>query len=163
RLLVVTQFYHQDQVKYHNQPYFHKLSFQFTMKTAIVGAGLMGLTTAYYLSEAPQAPGSSITIVEKRSAPASATTHPNPAPLTPFYYCPNHFPAFFAYLLRAFARAELRVKLSWDLIKWGASFLGNCTFHAFQHGTCQLYTLGVYSQDLTLQLTRSWYFRDLHL
>ena len=51
------------------------------MHVAVLGAGVTGVTTAYYLAEL----GHSVTLIERASSPAAATSYANGAQLSYSY------------------------------------------------------------------------------
>jgi D-amino-acid dehydrogenase len=97
------------------------------MHVAVLGAGVVGVTTAYYLAEA----GHDVTIVDRESDVAQSCSLANGAQLSYSYVDAMASPAFLAKmpgLLAGIDRAiRVRPPINMDLIRWGFSFLGQCS------------------------------------
>jgi D-amino-acid dehydrogenase len=97
------------------------------MRIAIVGAGLLGVASAYYLSKE----GHEILVVDRQSAPACETSFANASLLTPNHSFSWAGPGAPWLLLKSLWRANsgLRLKphLNRQLLDWGLRFLRNCT------------------------------------
>jgi D-amino-acid dehydrogenase len=97
------------------------------MRIAIIGAGLLGVASAYYLSKE----GHEVLVVDRQSAPARETSFANASLLTPNHSFSWAGPDAPWLLLRSLWRADsgLRVKphLNRQLLDWGLRFLRNCT------------------------------------
>jgi D-amino-acid dehydrogenase len=97
------------------------------MHVAVLGAGVVGITTAYYLTEA----GHDVTIVDRESDVAQSCSLANGAQLSYSYVDAMASPAFLAKmpgLLAGIDRAiRVRPPINMDLMRWGLSFLGQCS------------------------------------
>jgi len=97
------------------------------MHIAVLGAGVVGVTTAYYLAEA----GHDVTIVDRETEIARNCSLGNGAQLSYSYVDAMASPAFLAKmpgLLAGIDRAiRVRPPVNMDLIRWGLSFLGQCS------------------------------------
>jgi len=97
------------------------------MRIAIVGAGLLGVASAYYLAKE----GHEILVVDRQSAPARETSFANASLLTPNHSFSWAAPGAPWLMLRSLWQADsgLRFKphLNSQLIDWGLRFLRNCT------------------------------------
>lgn len=97
------------------------------MHIAVLGAGVVGVTTAYYLAKA----GHDVTIVDRETKIAQSCSLGNGAQLSYSYVDAMASPAFLAKmpgLLAGIDRAiRVRPPVNMDLIRWGLSFLGQCS------------------------------------
>ena len=96
------------------------------MKIAIVGAGIIGVTTAYELA----ADGHEVTVFERRGAAAEETSFANAGVVAPGYVTPWAAPGMPAKVLRYLFSRHAPVKLQWPLsardLAWMARWLGAC-------------------------------------
>lgn len=97
------------------------------MHIAVLGAGVVGVTTAYYLAEA----GHDVTILDREPEIAQSCSLGNGAQLSYSYVDAMASPAFLAKmpgLLAGIDRAiRVRPPVNKDLMRWGFSFLGQCS------------------------------------
>lgn len=95
------------------------------MKIIIIGAGVIGSTTAYYLSKA----GHDVNVVDRQEGPALETSFANAGMLTPSMADPWNAPGIFKTLVSTIGNPHspflLRLKALPSLIGWGFSFLNN--------------------------------------
>jgi D-amino-acid dehydrogenase len=97
------------------------------MRIAIIGAGLLGVASAYYLAKE----GHEILVLDRQSAPARETSFANASLLTPNHAFSWAAPGAPWLLLKSLwqANSGLRLKphLNGQLLDWGLRFLRNCT------------------------------------
>jgi len=97
------------------------------MRIAIVGAGLLGVASAYYLAKE----GHEILVVDRQSAPAREASFANASLLTPNHSFSWAAPGAPWLLLKSLWQADsgLRLKphMNGQLLDWGVRFLRNCT------------------------------------
>lgn len=95
------------------------------MRAIVLGAGVVGVTTAYYLSRQ----GYQVTVVDRASDVASATSHANGAQLSYGFADALATPAFARTIpaLLAGRNFATRIRVTPQLIPWGLRFLGQCT------------------------------------
>jgi D-amino-acid dehydrogenase len=88
------------------------------MKVAVIGAGIIGITTAYELA----ADGHEVTVFERRSAAAEETSFANAGVVAPGYVTPWAAPGMpgkvFAHLFSQHASVSLSLPLSRADIAW---------------------------------------------
>ena len=93
------------------------------MKALVIGGGLLGISTAYYLGRR----GWRVTVVERRHAPGLETSYANGALLSPSMPEPWNAPGCARVLLRSLGRRDaalqLRLKALPRLARWGIEFL----------------------------------------
>ncbi|MBT5859941.1 MAG: FAD-dependent oxidoreductase, partial [Alphaproteobacteria bacterium] len=97
------------------------------MKVLVLGAGVIGVTTAHYLRRQ----GAEVTVVDRQPAPGLETSFANGGHLSFGQALPWAAPEAPLQLLTMAGRrdAPLRLAARWDpeLWRWGAKFLRNCT------------------------------------
>ena len=102
------------------------------MHVVVIGAGLAGVSTAYYLHQA----GVSVTVVERQPAAGRETSYANGAMLTPSLSDPWNSPGVFGQLIRNLGRADAPMLLHLSalprLAGWGTRFLSNARRHRFE-------------------------------
>lgn len=105
------------------------------MKILIIGSGLMGVTTAYLLSES----GHEVTVLDRGTGPARETSFANAALLTPSMSDPWNAPGCWRLLLASFGRSDTAFKLDLralpSLMGWGVTFLRNSRKATFQRNS----------------------------
>jgi len=97
------------------------------MKVCVLGAGVVGLTTAWEFAER----GYEVTLVDRRRESGAETSFANGAQLSYAYVAPLAAPETLmklpALLLSPAAPIRLRPSLDPDLARWGLKFLRACT------------------------------------
>ncbi|MDO8878248.1 MAG: D-amino acid dehydrogenase [Pseudolabrys sp.] len=95
------------------------------MKIGILGAGVVGLTSAWWLAEA----GHQVVIVDRHATPGAEASRANGAQLSYNFVAPFASPAMLRKLPGMLLSGEdaVRVSPSLDLVRWGIGFLRACT------------------------------------
>ena len=123
------------------------------MKIAIVGAGIIGVTTAYELA----ADGHEVTVFERRGAAAEETSFANAGVVAPGYVTPWAAPGMPAKVLRYLFSRHAPVKLQWPLsardLAWMARWLGACNQSTYLANRARMQRLAFYSRARLHQLT----------
>lgn len=118
------------------------------MKIAIIGSGLLGLSTAYHLMQE----GHQVTIVERQADSALETSFANGGLLTPSLCEPWNAPGVLFEMLKWIGREDspllLRPKALPSLILWGLSFLRNSTPSRYEESTFRNVRLAKYNLDV---------------
>ncbi len=119
------------------------------MKIIVLGAGVVGTTTAYFLAEA----GHAVTVIERQSAPGAETSFANGAQISACHAKPWAAPGIpFKALGWMFTEdAPLLFKpLRWDpaLWAWGLRFLANCTAARGTINMDRTLRVALYSRDV---------------
>lgn len=125
------------------------------MKTVILGAGIVGVTTAYYLAKS----GREVTVIDRQPGVARETSYANAGLVAPGHAYTWASPKAPKILLKSLFREgqALRLRLNADprMWAWGLQFLRNCTAERFRLNTTRKLHLCVYSQRKLQELTAS--------
>jgi len=123
------------------------------MHVVVLGAGLLGVTTAYYLARE----GHKVTVVDRQPEPARETSFANAGLLTPGHAYAWASPRAPMILLKSLWRADtaLRWRLKPDprMWAWGLKFLANCSAARNRYNTVVKVRLCLYSLAETAQVT----------
>lgn len=115
------------------------------MHIVVVGAGLIGVTSAYRLQRA----GHTVTVVERESAVARGASYANGGMLTPSMADPWNAPGVWKELLRSLGRADapmlVRLHAVPSLLRWGLKFLAASSSTRFAANTLRNLRLAAYS------------------
>ena len=116
------------------------------MKVIVLGAGVIGVTTAWYLNRL----GCEVTVVDRQAAPAAETSFANGGQVSVSHAEPWANPSAPLKALRWLAQedAPLLFRLRADLRQWlwGLAFLRECTPARTRHNIEQIVRLGIYSR-----------------
>ncbi|RZU00745.1 D-amino acid dehydrogenase [Rivibacter subsaxonicus] len=117
------------------------------MKVIVLGAGIIGVSTAWYLLEE----GHEVTLVDRQPDAALETSFANGAQISVSFCEPwaNAAAPFKVarWLLRDDSPLLFRPRLDHHQWRWGLSFLGQCSDAAFERNVRQLVALGRYSHE----------------
>jgi D-amino-acid dehydrogenase len=125
------------------------------VKTLVLGGGVVGVTTAYFLARA----GHEVTLVEQQDALGLEATGGNAGIIAPghsFAWASPRAPHMLWQSLRG-AETAIRVRLTADpqLYAWGLRFLRECTSARARRNTLIKLRLCQYSQGVLNELVRS--------
>ncbi|MET0332862.1 MAG: D-amino acid dehydrogenase [Rhizobacter sp.] len=117
------------------------------MRVVVLGAGIIGISTAWYLLEH----GHEVTVVDRQPDAALETSFANGAQISVSYCEPWAHPSAPLKVLKWLAHDDspllFRPQLDVHQWRWGLSFLANCTLAAFERNVTQLVALGRYSHE----------------
>ena len=132
------------------------------MHICVLGAGVIGVTSAYRLLEA----GHQVTLVDAAALPGSQTSWGNGAQLSYSYVAPladasvwTHWPH---YLFSPQSPLTLRPKMDPAQWRWLLQFLAACNAKTTQKTTIELLRLAFFSRDQLMQLTQATPFNFQH-
>ncbi|WP_219212988.1 D-amino acid dehydrogenase [Variovorax boronicumulans] len=124
------------------------------MKVIVMGAGVIGVATAWYLRQA----GHEVTVLERNAGAARETSFGNGGQISVSHAEPWANPSAPFKLLKWLGRedAPLLFRLRADPAQWmwGLKFLGECGAKRSTRNMVQLLNLGTYSRDSLQQLRR---------
>ncbi|NNC76346.1 MAG: FAD-dependent oxidoreductase [Woeseiaceae bacterium] len=120
------------------------------MRTIVLGAGVIGVTTAYYLA----AEGHEVTVVDRASNVASATSHANGGQLSYGFADALATPAFARTIpaLLAGRNFASKIRVTPRLIPWGLKFLAQCTSWRARSTAITMLTMAKASAELMSEL-----------
>src|SRR6476661_11140557 len=117
------------------------------MQIMVLGGGVIGVTTAYYLAEA----GHEVTVLDRQKGPALETSFANAGELSYGYASPWAGPGIplkaIKWLLMTDGPLVLRPKLDPRMWIWGLQLLANCTERAYAVNKGRMVRLAEYSRD----------------
>ena len=122
------------------------------MKVVVLGAGVIGVTSAWYLAQA----GHEVTVIDRQPAPALETSFANAGEISPGYASPWAAPGIpmkaLKWLFMEHAPLIVQPKPDWAKISWLARMLMNCTADAYAVNKSRMVRLAEYSRDCLIQL-----------
>ncbi len=123
------------------------------MKTLVLGGGLIGICTAYFLARA----GHDVTVIERKSAAGMDTSYANGGQLSAGQSIPwanPHAPFLLAkWLGRANAPLVFHpLKADAALWRWGMTFLRNCLPGRTRDNAQKIVRLALYSRDMVAEI-----------
>ncbi|NTG47761.1 D-amino acid dehydrogenase [Agrobacterium rhizogenes] len=116
------------------------------MKVTILGAGVIGVTTAYQLAKA----GHDVTVVDRQAAPALETSFANAGEVSFGYCSPWAAPGIpqkaLKWLFMKHAPLILRPKVDTAMLSWLVKMLSNCTSERYAVNKSRMLRLADYSR-----------------
>ena len=116
------------------------------MKVIILGGGVIGVTTAWFLAKA----GHDVTVLERRPGPALETSFANAGEISPGYSSPWAAPGLplkaAKWLFMHYRPLVVRPALDPAMIAWGIRLLANCTTARYQRNKSRMMRLAEYSR-----------------
>ncbi|ATE65778.1 D-amino acid dehydrogenase [Rhizorhabdus dicambivorans] len=117
------------------------------MKVIILGAGVIGVTSAYFLAEQ----GCDVTVLDSQPGPGLGTSFANAGEITPAAAAPWASPGIVGQLARWLMseRSPVAIRPSLDpgLLRWVGAFLGQCNAASFQRNRATMVALSRYSRE----------------
>ena len=122
------------------------------MKVVVLGAGVIGVTSAWYLARA----GHEVTVIDRQPGPSLETSFANAGEISPGYSSPWAAPGIPMKAIKwmFMKHAPLIIQPRPDLHKlgWMARMLANCTTAAYQENKRRMVRLAEYSRDCLIDL-----------
>lgn len=116
------------------------------MKIIVLGAGVIGITTAYYLNQA----GHEVTVIDRAALPSQMTSFANGGQLSYSYTDPTAQPYLLAQLpslmWHYYAPLTIRFSLSPAFLRWTWLFLRNCQQQRVIENTLKTLKLAFHSR-----------------
>ena len=123
-------------------------------KIIIIGGGIIGLSTAYYL----EAEGHEVVIVDKGNLKEGAS-HLNAGYLTPSHIVPMAAPGMISkgmrWMFDASSPFYIKPRMNKDLISWGIKFMKSCTPNHVQRSLKTILDINLLSKELYLEMQQS--------
>ncbi len=143
------------------------------MRVVVLGAGVMGVTTAYYLAK----DGCEVTVVDRQNKVAAETSYGNAGMISTGHALPWASPRAPKILLKSLWRKDvgfrLRPRALPFLAGWGLRFLRECTAEGVRRNAERKHRISAYSQRCLVEIRAStklaydeavggllYYFRD---
>ena len=117
------------------------------MKVVIIGGGIIGLSSAYYLKES----GHEVTVIDQTDMTQNCS-YGNAG-----YVCPSHFVPLatpgivkqgLKWMLNSKSPFYVQPRLSWSLIEWGLKFMKMATPENVERAAVPLRDIAIFSQKL---------------
>ncbi|MBT9506500.1 D-amino acid dehydrogenase [Rhodoferax sp.] len=123
------------------------------MKIAVIGAGIIGVTTAYELA----CDGHEVTVMERRAAAAEETSFANAGIVAPGYVTPWAAPGMpskvIQHLFSRYAPVKVGLPLSLRELAWMWRWYRACQPETYLANRAQLQSLALYSRDRLHHIT----------
>lgn len=123
------------------------------MKIAVIGAGIIGITTAYELA----ADGHEVTVFERRGATAEEASFANAGIVAPGYVAPWAAPGMpgkvLSHLFSRHAAVKLSLPLSGRELAWLWKWLRACKLETYLANRSRLQRLALYSRERLAHLS----------
>lgn len=117
------------------------------MKVVVLGGGVVGVTSAWYLAKA----GHEVTVIDRQSGPALETSFANAGELSFGYTSPWAAPGIpmkaMKWLMMEHAPLILRPRPDWAMIRWTLMMLRNCTSSRYALNKGRMLRVSDYSRQ----------------
>lgn len=125
------------------------------MQVLVLGSGVIGVSTAYYLARA----GHQVTVVDRQQAPAMETSYANAGEVSPGYSAPWAGPGVplkaIKWMLMRHSPLVIKPALDPAMWRWGLAMLRNCTEARYRVNKARMVRLAEYSRDCLRELRES--------
>ncbi|WP_454694881.1 D-amino acid dehydrogenase [Achromobacter aegrifaciens] len=125
------------------------------MHVIVLGSGVIGTTTAYYLARQ----GAKVTVLDRQPAAAQETSYANAGQVSPGYSTPWAAPGIplkaIKWLFQKHAPLAIRLDGSLFQLKWMAAMLANCSAERYSVNKERMLRLSEYSRDCLRELRTS--------
>ncbi len=122
------------------------------MKIVILGAGVIGTASAYYLAKA----GHDVTVIERQPASGLETSFANAGEVSPGYSAPWAGPGIplkaIKWLMMQHSPLAIRPSLDPQMWRWVTQMLMNCTTKRYEINKGRMLRMAEYSRDVLQQL-----------
>jgi len=122
------------------------------VKVLVLGAGVIGITTAYELARA----GHEVTVVDRQAGPAQETSFANAGQVSPGYASPWAAPGVplkaLRWMFQKHAPLAIGLDGSMDQLRWMWNMLRNCSPQRYAVNKERMVRLAEYSRDCLAQL-----------
>lgn len=122
------------------------------MKVAVLGSGVIGVTSAWYLAEA----GHDVVVIDRQPGPALETSFANAGEISPGYASPWAAPGIpqkaIRWLMMRHAPLILQPAIDREMLGWLFAMLRNCTGTRYAINKARMVRLAEYSRDRLIAL-----------
>ncbi len=124
------------------------------MKIAVLGSGVIGVTSAWYLAQA----GHEVVVVDRQSGAALETSFANAGEISPGYASPWAAPGLMIkaarWLMMEHAPLILRPRIDMAMLRWLIAMLGNCNARDYAINKARMVRLATFSREKLMELRR---------
>lgn len=124
------------------------------MRIVIMGAGVIGVTSAFYLAEA----GHEVVLIDRQSGPARETSFANAGEISPGYASPWAAPGIPAkamrWLFMQHAPLIVQPRADMAMVRWILAMLRNCTASRYALNKSRMVRLAEFSRDELVALRK---------
>ena len=125
------------------------------MKIIILGSGVVGVTSAYYLAQH----GHQVTVIDRQAQPAMETSFANAGQISPGYSSPWAAPGIpmkaAQWLLQQHAPLKIQPLIEPDMWKWMLQMLRNCTKGRYAINKERMMRIAEYSRDCFIDIRKN--------
>ncbi|HCG8628047.1 TPA: D-amino acid dehydrogenase [Vibrio parahaemolyticus] len=122
------------------------------MEVIVLGSGVIGLTSAWYLSQA----GYQVTVIDRQPSCAMETSFANAGQISYGYSSPWAAPGIplkaIKWLMEEHAPLKIKPSLSTDMISWASKMVANCTLPRYQINKARMLSIANHSRTCLEQL-----------
>ncbi len=126
------------------------------MKVVVLGSGVIGLTSAWYLSQS----GYEVTVVDRQPRAAEETSFANAGQISYGYSSPWAAPGIPAkaikWLFEEHAPLKIKPSLSPDLMSWASKMLLNCQLDRYRINKARMLTIANRSRECLAELNNRY-------
>ncbi|MBJ7539738.1 D-amino acid dehydrogenase [Marinomonas transparens] len=124
------------------------------MRICVLGAGVVGLTSAYYLAKK----GFQVTVIDRQPGVALETSFANAGQISPGYSAPWAGPGIplkaVKWLMQKHAPLRINLEPEMEKLLWIGRMLGQCTAGAYHVNKSRMMALAEYSRDQFIALRK---------
>ncbi len=126
------------------------------MKVVILGSGVVGLTSAWYLSQA----GCQVTVIDRQPRAAEETSFANAGQISYGYSSPWAAPGVplkaMKWLLEKHAPLKIKPSLNPELLHWASQMLKNCQLDRYRINKARMLAIANRSRECLAQLNQQY-------
>jgi D-amino-acid dehydrogenase len=124
------------------------------VKVVVLGSGVVGLTSAWYLSQA----GFEVTVIDRQARSAEETSFANAGQISYGYSSPWAAPGIptkaIKWLFEQHAPLKIKPNLSPELVSWATKMLGNCQLDKYRINKARMLTIANRSRECLAELNQ---------
>ncbi|MGD1877242.1 MAG: D-amino acid dehydrogenase [Kiloniellaceae bacterium] len=124
------------------------------MKVVVLGSGIVGVSTAYYLAKA----GHEVVVIDRQSEAAMETSFANAGEVSPGYSSPWAGPGMpvkaVKWMLHKHSPLVIRPRIDIYMFRWLYRMLKHCTLATYRENKARMLRVATYSRDCLEDLRR---------
>jgi D-amino-acid dehydrogenase len=124
------------------------------MKVIVLGSGIVGVSTAYFLAKA----GHEVVVVDRQPSPAMETSFANAGEVSPGYSSPWAGPGMplkaIKWMLHRHSPLVVRPRIDIFMFRWLYRMLKNCNLQSYKINKSRMLRVATYSRDVLEELRR---------